>query len=154
VLATPTRVTLVAGAAEGRTALNAFDGALLAAGVGNLNLIKVSSILPPGCRVVAGADIAPGTLTPTAYGSVTSHTPGEIIAAAIAVGQSRQGFGVIMEYAGSGRAGDAERVVREMVAEACETRGLELEAVHARAVEHRVVRLGCAFAGAVLWYGE
>lgn len=40
--------TLVGGSGEGATRLNAFDAALLDAGVGNTNLIKLSSILPPG----------------------------------------------------------------------------------------------------------
>ena len=33
--------------AEGRTPLDAFDNALLAAGIGNVNLLKISSIVPP-----------------------------------------------------------------------------------------------------------
>ena len=40
------------GTAEGYTELNAFDGALLAAGIGDTNLLKISSIVPPaGQRV-------------------------------------------------------------------------------------------------------
>ena len=49
------KVTLAAataGHAEGGTALNAFDNALLAAGIGNINLIKISSILPPDVPVI------------------------------------------------------------------------------------------------------
>ena len=46
---TPNAIWASAGAAEGDTELNAFDNALLAAQVGNLNLIRVSSVLPkPG----------------------------------------------------------------------------------------------------------
>ncbi len=43
----PKKFSLVAGSAEGTSELNAFDNALLNAGIGNLNLIKVTSILPP-----------------------------------------------------------------------------------------------------------
>lgn len=46
------RLYLVAGKAEGSTPLNAFDNALLDAGIGDVNLIKVSSIVPPGVEVV------------------------------------------------------------------------------------------------------
>ncbi|NMB16013.1 MAG: pyruvoyl-dependent arginine decarboxylase, partial [Firmicutes bacterium] len=49
-LPTPEKFTLVAGGSEGPTGLNAFDNALLAAGLGNLNLVRVSSILPPGAQ--------------------------------------------------------------------------------------------------------
>ena len=51
---TPNRLWLAAGAAEGTTELNAFDNALLDGGIGNLNLIKVSSVVPAGGRVLAG----------------------------------------------------------------------------------------------------
>ena len=47
---TVTMAAATAGHAEGGTTLNAFDNALLAAGIGNINLIKVSSILPPRSR--------------------------------------------------------------------------------------------------------
>ena len=49
---TVTLAAATAGHAEGGTTLNAFDNALLAAGIGNINLIKVSSILPPDVPVV------------------------------------------------------------------------------------------------------
>ena len=49
-LATPCKFTLVAGNGEGGTPLNAFDAALIEAGIGNLNLLRVSSILPPSAQ--------------------------------------------------------------------------------------------------------
>ena len=50
IVATPTRYFMAHGCAEGVTELNAFDAALLRAGVGDTNLVRVSSILPPGCE--------------------------------------------------------------------------------------------------------
>src|SRR5205085_2599580 len=47
---TPNRLWLAAGSSEGTTELNAFDNALLAGGIGNLNLIKVSSVVPQGAE--------------------------------------------------------------------------------------------------------
>ena len=97
-LATPYLFTLVAGFGEGKTKLNAFDAALLASGLGNLNLIKVSSILPPGAKYRRNLEIPFGSLVPTAYGSLSSIQPGEMIAAAVAVGiPAADTFGVIME---------------------------------------------------------
>jgi len=52
IIKTPTSHTFVTGSSEGYTPLNAFDGALLAAGIGNTNLVKMSSIVPPGTREV------------------------------------------------------------------------------------------------------
>ena len=40
------------GHAEGETRLNAFDNALVAAGIGHWNLVKVTSIAPPGALVI------------------------------------------------------------------------------------------------------
>jgi arginine decarboxylase len=152
-LATPRKYTLVAGAAEGRTRLNAFDNALLKAGLGNLNLLRVSSILPPGAERVATLAIPPGTLTPTAYGTITSEVEGERIAAAIGVGRADSGdYGVIMEFSGRCSRNEAEEAVRAMLEEAFETRGRRLWRVEIEAVEHRVERIGCAFAAAALWY--
>lgn len=151
-LRTPTKFTLVAGTAEGDTELTAFDGALLVAGIGNLNLVRVTSILPPDCRFVERHDLAPGSIVPTAYGWIASHTPGERIAAAVAVGQGPAGYGVIMEYAARGTGQDVEAVIRRMVVEAFGRRGLELAGVRVAATEHRVERLGVALAAVPLFW--
>src|SRR5438309_1543062 len=64
----PNAVWASAGAAEGDTELNAFDNALLAARVGNLNLIRVSSVLPQDATVLEEPiQITPGSLVPTVY---------------------------------------------------------------------------------------
>lgn len=150
-LPVPTKFTLVAGAAEGPSTLNAFDNALLAAGIGNVNLVRVSSILPPGARFVEQIDIAPGSLTPTAYGASTSKTPGETIAAAVGIGLSEDSFGVIMEWSGKGTAEEAEAHVRTMVEAAFAERDMPLKDVMLKSVEHRVGKCGSAFAAVALW---
>src|ERR1700730_6319338 len=95
-----TKAAGTAGSAEGSTPLNAFDNALLAAGIGNINLIKVSSILPPGVELVSLPRIKPGALVPTVYSSMTTESPGDVVAPA--VGWARPfdpaKNGVIMEF--------------------------------------------------------
>lgn len=152
-LETPRKYTLVAAGAEGPTHLNAFDNALLGAGIGNLNLLRVSSILPAGATRQEAIDIEPGSLVPTAYGAIQSHTPGELISAAIGVGVAGDGgSGVIMEFSGRCSKDEAEAAVRAMVEEAFKTRGRPVEKIEVMAAEHRVVQNGCAFAAAALWY--
>ncbi|MGE5481858.1 MAG: pyruvoyl-dependent arginine decarboxylase [Bacteroidota bacterium] len=151
-LPTPTKFTLVAGAAEGPTRLNAFDNALLAAGIGNLNLLKVSSILPPGAKAVDTLAIPPGSLVPTAYGAITSETPGELVAAAVGVGRNGDDFGVIMEFSGKCSKEEAEATVAEMVRAAFRHRQIELTELMVKGIEHRVGKTGCAFAAVALWY--
>lgn len=151
-LPTPTKFSLVAGSSEGMTALNAFDGALLAAGLGNVNLLKVSSILPPGAVFVDRLSIPPGSLVPTAYGHAVGQTPGQRLAAAVAVGLNGSNFGVIMEHAGVREAHELEAEVRAMVEEAFRVRGLALTCIKSASAGHVVQRTGCAFAAVALWY--
>jgi len=148
----PKKYFVTAAAAEGETRLTAFDGALLAARVGNTNLLRVSSILPPGCEYEPGLIIPPGSLLPIAYGSITSSEPGELISAAVAVGIQAEGFGVIMEFYGRCSKEKAEAEVTAMVKEAFRIRELELCEIKLAAVEHVVEKIGCAFAAVPLWY--
>jgi len=143
-----------AGSAEGLTELNAFDNALMAAGIANLNLIKISSVIPAGARLTdTPLEITPGSLVPTVYSVQSSTVPGETIASAVGLGFSRDRHGMIFEHH-TGSAVVAERVVREQVAEAFERRGMELAEVVVRVAEHTVERNGCTVAAVVLWWGE
>ncbi len=148
----PTKYLLVNGVGDSKYKLNAFDMALLNAGVGNLNLLRVSSILPPQAEQVNELVIPPGSLTPIAYGSITEDQEGELISASVAIGLSKDTYGVIMEYSGKCSKAIAEDRVIEMVKEAFSMRNLPLVEIKSAAVEHRVQNCGCAFAGVVLWY--
>ncbi|MBI2874365.1 MAG: arginine decarboxylase, pyruvoyl-dependent [Firmicutes bacterium] len=149
---TPDLYALVAGSSEGQTFLTAFDGALLAAGVGNVNLLRVSSILPPGSSYRESIALPPGSLVPIAYASTSSDVPGTLISAAVGVGVSEATYGVIMEFSGRCSAGEAGEYVAAMVREAFQRRELRLADLKVRSVEHRVEGIGCVFAGVPLWY--
>ena len=154
-LSTPCKFALVAGRGEGNTPLNAFDAALLEAGIGNLNLLRVSSILPPAAQLDEKLDIPPGSLTPVAYGCIASRQPGQLIAAAIGVGVAGpESYGLIMEFEGYCTKGEAEDNVRKMIEEGFQMRGLALQDVKVLGVEHRVQVTGSVIAAAVLWYGS
>ena len=151
-LPTPKKFFITAASAEGDSKLTAFDNALLKARIGNVNLLRVSSILPPGCEYDPALQIPEGSLVPTAYGSIVSDVAGELIAAAVAVGFSESTFGVIMEYSGKCSAEEARVVIEKMVQEAFETRKMKLVDIKVAATEHRVEKIGCAFAAVPLWY--
>ncbi len=145
------RLYLVAGKAEGPTPLNAFDNALLEAGIGDVNLIKVSSIVPPQADVrLEKPNLPKGALVPCVYAERTSETPGERIAVALAVGLAEDGFGVVMESEGVTAAEATEKAVR-MVEEAFRIRRLPLKRVLQVAVEHQVVQCGSVVAACVYW---
>ena len=148
----PKKYFVTAASSEGETTLTAFDGALLKARVGNTNLLRVSSILPPDCQYEPDLVVPPGSLLPIAYGSITSSDKGDIISAAVAVGIKHGSFGVIMEFSGKCSKREAEMQVTKMVEEAFRIRGLELEEVKVAAAEHVVENIGCAFAAVPLWY--
>ena len=148
----PNALWASAGAAEGDTELNAFDNALLAAQVGNLNLMRVSSVLPEGAVLLDEPPrITPGTLVPTVYSVHVSARPGETIACAVGIGVGQSSHGMIYESHGH-TAHDAEATVRRMIDEGFAHRGLTLKDVVVRSIEHKVERIGCAVAAVVLWW--
>jgi arginine decarboxylase len=149
---TVTMAAATAGHAEGGTTLNAFDNALLAAGIGNINLIKVSSILPPDVPVIELPKIKPGALIPTAYAAITSDIPGQTVAAAVgyAVPDDPARNGVIMEFHGVGSRAEAERQIHLMLDEAFRVRGESIRQRRVVASEHTVERIGCALAAITL----
>ena len=149
----PTKYFLVAGSSEGMTNLNSFDGALLNAGIGNTNLIKVSSILPPKCENIEPIQIPYGAIVPIAYASITSQLEGEVIAAAVAVAipEDDKKPGLIMEYSSRGRKEDIEEIVRNMAKHGMELRGEKIKEIKSISTQHKVTNIGTAFAGVVLW---
>lgn len=153
---TPNIYCLVSGAAEGNTRLNAFDNALLEAGVGDTNLMRMSSICPPGAQQVSRQDIKlpKGGLIPLAYASIDSQTPQMWIASAIAVGipEDPSEPGVIMEFEDHTRLQYVENIVEQMVVDAFEYRNRKLKEIKKVGVEHQVEKCGSTFAAAVLWY--
>ncbi|MCR4397536.1 MAG: arginine decarboxylase, pyruvoyl-dependent [Firmicutes bacterium] len=152
-LAIPTRYSLTSGRGEGGTRLTAFDAALLDAGLGDVNLVKVSSIIPPAAVYADLPEMAPGSLVPVAYGYIVSDAPGEIISAGVAAGVTSDSFGVIMEYSGRCHREETERTLEGMVKESLARRGLRLKSLVIRSVQHEVLRCGCAFAAVALWSG-
>jgi len=147
---------MVSGDSEGFTLLNAFDGALLCAGIGDTNLVKMSSIVPPRCRLIAPVPLPAGALVPTAYASITSDVPGEIIASAVAVALPEKPDypGLIMEYSARGPKAEIEETVRQMAIEGMKLRGRVIKELTSMAVEHRVKKVGATLAAVVLWERE
>lgn len=117
----PRGVVLVRGTGLGSTRLNAFDAALMDAGIGNLNLVSVSSILPPGAQVsVASRDfkleMPEGALLPVVYCAAVVEAPGNGSAAlALGVPLDERRVGVIFEAQASapGVRAEAEAMVIE-----------------------------------------
>jgi arginine decarboxylase len=153
IIETPTQYFLVSGASDGFTPLNAFDGALLQAGIGNTNIVRMSSIVPPHCQRISPIPLPPGALVPAAYASITSNVPGEIISAGVAVAlpEDENQNGLIMEYSAKGDQLKIEEMVRNMAVEGMKLRGWKIKDLKSIAIEYRIKRIGVALAAVVLW---
>lgn len=150
----PTKFFLVSGSGEGTTPLNAFDNALISAGVGHCNLVKVSSVIPPRVKKVKIPGIPAGAILPIAYAHIFSDIPADLISSAIAVAipEDKEKHGVIMEYSTKGSQKTAERIVVEMAEAGMKSRGLRIKKIYTISIEHEVKKIGAVFAGAGLWW--
>lgn len=123
----PTRVFLTRGVGKHREKLASFEMALRAAGIAHFNLVKVSSIFPPGCKVVsrnAGLKaLRPGQIVHVVMAETATNEPRRLMASSIGVAIPRNPdeFGYLSEFHGFGvtddKAGDyAEDLAAEMFA--------------------------------------
>lgn len=151
--AVPKRFFLTSGSGEASNSLNAFDAALLQAGIGDTNLVKMSSILPPGAEEVTPYTFAKGALIAVAFGELTCDRPGTRISAAVAVGipEDPAMAGLIMECSHEGTPALCERNAREMVREGMEQiRGIKVREIKSITASLTVRRVGAVFAAVVL----
>ena len=79
------KIAIVSGKDEGPTKLNAFDNALTDAGIGDVNLIKVSSMLGKNTQIEDLPKLKAGSMVNCVLSEITSDTPGDEITVVIAV---------------------------------------------------------------------
>lgn len=143
------------GASENR--LVSFDKALLDAGVGNYNLVRLSSILPAKCVRVGEIDLPEGSLLPTAYSTISSDKLGDWLVSTIGVGipMDKENVGVIMEYSAIGQTpSEALDILGDMILEAFEIRGWKLdriESMHSFAMVQKDGEMTTTFACIAEW---
>lgn len=120
------KVSLTKGASEGPTKLNAFDNALLDADIGNVNLIPVSSMLPPNTQVIPMPKLKPGEMTNCVLSHQYSDNSGDEISAVIAFAQAEE-MGCVIETSGINRTLKQLKEEAKFMAEyMIEKRGLEI----------------------------
>lgn len=153
IIPVPDAYFLVTGCSEGYMPLNAFDGALLNAGIGDTNLLKISSIIPPGATRIEPLKPPAGALIPSAYSSITSTVKGQTISAAVAAvfPEDPAQPGLIMEYSAAGSPEETERICRDMAGHGMEMRGQKVSRFESVSISHQVENVGAAFAAVVLW---
>ncbi len=133
--------------------LNAFDAALVKAGIAQCNLVNVSSILPPDAELVESVPITPGTITFTVMARMDG-APGETIGAGIGWAWAKseeEKYGFVAEAHGYK---DKEAINRELkwkLHEMAEIRKMKLEKIEARSESMEVPKgkYGCVIVALV-----
>lgn len=123
----PTRMFLTKGVGRHREKLQSFEMALREALIAPFNLVRVSSIMPPGCKMVARSNgikyLNPGQIVHCVLSDSATNEPHRLIAASIGLSlpKIKDHHGYISEHHSTGQtekqAGDyAEDLAAEMLA--------------------------------------
>jgi arginine decarboxylase len=131
----PSRVFFTNGVGTHREELQSFELALRDAGIEKLNLVRVSSIFPPGCKIISRnegtKELVPGMIAFCVMSTLSSNEPHRLIAASIgcAVPADKSAYGYLSEHHSFGQtdeaAGDyAEDLAASMLAS---TLGIEFD---------------------------
>ena len=123
----PQRMFLTKGVGKHREKLTSFELALRSAGIAACNLVRVSSIFPPRCKMIPRAEgikeLQPGQVTFVVISENSTREPHRLIAASIGVAMpaDRNTYGYLSEHHSFGEkeeaAGDyAEELAAEMLA--------------------------------------
>lgn len=104
----PTRVFLTKGVGRHKYRLKSFEEALRQAGVAQQNLVQVSSILPPRCKIVSRDEglkqLLPGQISYCVLARSDTDEHGRLVASAVGVAVPREKtkWGYLSEVHGHG----------------------------------------------------
>ena len=100
----PKRIFFTKGVGTHKEELHSFELALRDAGIEKCNLVQVSSILPPGCKVISKtkglAELKPGAITYCVLSRCCSNEPRRLLAASVgcAIPSDKRTYGYISEH--------------------------------------------------------
>ena len=131
----PKRMFFTKGVGVHRNKLQSFELALRSAGIEKCNLVYVSSIFPPDCRIISRAngiaELQPGQITFVVLARENTNEPNRLISAAIGLARPKNSlqYGYISEHHAFGEtmrksADYAEDLAATMLAS---TLGIELD---------------------------
>ncbi len=131
----PAKVFFTKGVGKAKEKLQSFEIALRKAGIAHCNLVRVSSIFPPGCKIInrkhGNPLLKPGQVVFTVLSENSTNEPNRLIGASIglAVPADRKHYGYLSEHHSYGeteeKSGDyAEDLAATMLAS---TLGIEFD---------------------------
>jgi len=123
----PKKLFFTKGVGKHKERLTSFELALRDAGIASQNLVRVSSIFPPQCKIIARKDgvalLKPGEIVFAVIAENSTREPHRLIAASIgvAIPSDKNTYGYLSEHHSFGQteeqAGDyAEELAAEMLA--------------------------------------
>ena len=152
----PKKVFLTSGVGVNSDPLISFELALRDAGIEKFNLVPVSSILPPGCKIVERGEglkeLIPGQIVFCVMAKITSCEEGKRIFASIgaAIPPSPSSIGYIAEHTGFGDEGEGGRYAETLAATMLESAsGVKPARVLSKTASARVTSCTTAVAAAV-----
>ena len=104
----PTKVFLTKGVGRDKYQLKSFEQALRDAGVAHLNLVQVSSILPPKCKIISKEKgfklLKPGSISFCVMARADTNEHGRLVASSVgvAVPKDTDKWGYLSEIHGHG----------------------------------------------------
>jgi len=104
----PRNAFFTKGVGKHRTRLESFELALRQAGIEKCNLVRVSSIFPPSCKIVTRTRglqlLQPGQITFVVLAEVSTNEPSRLVGAGIGLALPADGsfYGYISEHHGFG----------------------------------------------------
>lgn len=147
------KIYVCSGKAEAGTEMNAFDGALLNAGVGNYNLIYLSSVIPKDAEVAeekySGDSEEYGNKLYVVLAKGIQKEKGKKAVAGIGWIRKESGEGLFVEYGGESKE-DVEEKIVETLKEMKGVRGEEFGEINFIIEEIECTgKIACAVAAAV-----
>lgn len=143
------KIAIVSGKDEGPTKLNAFDNALTEAGIGDVNLIKVSSMLSGNAEISDLPKLKAGSMVNCVLSSITSDKKGDKITAVVAVAIGEE-LGCVVETTGINK--DSNEIMGKakfMVEYMMEKRNCKIKELIIEESSHIVETVGSAVASVV-----
>ncbi|MEE8400827.1 MAG: arginine decarboxylase, pyruvoyl-dependent [Candidatus Hydrothermarchaeaceae archaeon] len=108
----PTKLFFTKGVGKHKERLESFEFALRSAGIEKFNIVKVSSILPPGCRIISKKkglkELSTGQIVYCVLSQNSSNEPRRLLASSIgcAIPADRNNYGYLSEHHSFGEVED------------------------------------------------
>ena len=119
----PRYVFFTKGVGKHKNYLQSFESALRSAGIEKYNIVKVSSILPPNCKIISRKKglsmLKPGQIIYCVMSENSTNEPHRLIAASIgvAIPANRENYGYLAEYHSFGETDEkAGEIAEDMAA--------------------------------------